>query len=171
MGLKDVKGIGVTYEKKLHKAGVTDVDTLVLASIEELGEKTGISTQRLKQWQKDARKKVIYKQTEVREDLSKSSSVRIADGKAMVFIRDVCHENVPVFQGMFDAVKNEMEKIPLAVYFGKKEKVIMWFHKQWHYDIPVTETKTVAQPAHAQIEQKKELKKGFFSKLRKWWIK
>ena len=170
MELNDIKGIGTAYEKKLFKAGIADVDMLVLADLQALSKKTGISILRLQQWQKIARKKVQYKQTEVREDISKVSSVIVTNGTATVFIRDVSHENVPVFKGSFDQLKKEMENKRLAVYLDQKDKVTLWFNRHWHNNIPIRDA-LMAQPSQTPVLSKKEPQKGFLSKLKEWWHK
>jgi len=157
MNLTDIKGIGRAYEEKLKKAGIEGVDELAIADLKELAEKTGINEERLKIWQKEAKKMVKYKKAEVAEDLSKISSILIDGNKAVIKIKDITHENVPVYRGNFEELKEKMEKEEMAVYF--KGKARLWFGNKWHDDIPV------------KIKKVEKKKKGFFEKLMEWWKK
>lgn len=154
MELKRIRGIGIVYEKKLMEAGVRNVEELALADIEAISSKTGIGKERLQKWKEEAKKLVDYKEAEIAEDISKVSFVEINGEKAKVRIKEIWHENVPVFRGNFDELKSTMENEEMAVYKGKKIK--LWFNKKWYDDIP---SKT------------KEKKKSFLDKLLEWWKK
>ncbi len=155
MNLTDIKGIGRVYEEKLKEAGIGNVEEFAIADIKEVAEKTGIKEERLKKWQKEAKKMVKYKKAEVVDDIPKISSITIDGDRAVVKIRDIVHENVPVFKGNFDELKEKMEKEEMAVYFKGKAK--LWFGGKWHDGVPV-KTKKVEKE-----------KKGFFEKLKEWW--
>ena len=159
MKLTDIKGIGRAYEEKLNNAGIKSVDELAIANLDELEEKTGIKKERLKVWQREAKKMAEYKRAEVAEDLSKISSIVIDGDKAVVKIKDVTHENIPVYRGNFEEIRERMEKEEMAVYFKGKAK--LWFAGKWHDGIPVKVKKA----------EKKEKKKGFFEKLKELWKK
>jgi predicted flap endonuclease-1-like 5' DNA nuclease len=55
MDVTTIKGIGRQYGKKLNKAGATDVADLRNMDIEGMSQKTGISAERLEDWQQRAR--------------------------------------------------------------------------------------------------------------------
>jgi predicted flap endonuclease-1-like 5' DNA nuclease len=48
--LRDIKGIGPSYETTLSEAGVETVEELADADADELAEDTGLSTKRLQRW-------------------------------------------------------------------------------------------------------------------------
>lgn len=49
-----IKGIGISYEKKLRTANITQAEELRHIDVESLSTKTGISTKNLKKWKKKA---------------------------------------------------------------------------------------------------------------------
>ena len=54
MDVTTIKGIGQQYKKKLNKARVMDVADLRSMDIKDMSKKTGISAERLKEWQQYA---------------------------------------------------------------------------------------------------------------------
>jgi len=157
MTLKGIKGIGRVYEKKLMEAGIHHPEELVVADIKELAEKTGINEERLRNWQKEAKKMVEYKEAEVMEDLSKITSILIEKNRATVKIKNIVHKNIPVYNGNFDDLKEKMEKEEMAVYIKGKAK--LWFNGKWHENIPY------------KLKEVEKKKKGFFEKMMEWWKK
>ena len=158
MEITAIKGIGRVYKEKLGKAEIGSVEELVVADLEELAKKTGISVKRLQEWQKEARKLAKYKKAEVAEDMAKITSIEIEDGKARVKIKEVVHENIPVFKGDFDGLKAEIEKEEMAVFIGKKAK--LWFNGKWHDNL-----------TYKMKGREEKKKKGLLEKLRELWKK
>ncbi|RLF50464.1 MAG: hypothetical protein DRN11_04580 [Thermoplasmata archaeon] len=156
MELKEIKGIGKTYEKKLFEAGIRNAEDLIIADLKELAKKTGISEKKIEKWREEAKKKVEYKKAEIIEDLTKIAFIAIKENNAKVKIKEIWHENVPVFKGNFDELKEEIEKEEIAVFVNKKIK--LWFNGKWYENIPYEIKK----------EKLKE-KKSFIEKLREWW--
>lgn len=54
MDITTIKGIGRQYGKKLTDANITDIDDLRTMSVDRVAEATGISSQRLQEWQQRA---------------------------------------------------------------------------------------------------------------------
>lgn len=54
--LNSIKGIGPSFEKKLKKAGVTNVDDLAKAEPAKLSKKLGVPKKRVNDWVKEAKK-------------------------------------------------------------------------------------------------------------------
>ena len=73
MALKDIKGIGIAYRKKLIEAKVETIEDLALADLSEIAQRTGISLSKLKEWKKEARRLVQYKKAEIAEDIAKKA--------------------------------------------------------------------------------------------------
>ncbi len=128
MDLKNIKGIGSVYEKKLREAGIKSAEELILSNSESLSLSTNISKSKIDKWKEDARKIVEFKEAEVIEDLSKNSFIEIEGEKAKVRIMDIWHE-ARIF---YD--KNSAEKEEIAILMEKKPK--LWFGKKWHENIP-----------------------------------
>ncbi|MEM1514277.1 MAG: helix-hairpin-helix domain-containing protein [Candidatus Thermoplasmatota archaeon] len=128
MDLKNIRGIGSIYEKKLREAGIKSVEELILANAESIAMTTNISKSKIEKWKEEARKIVEYKEAEVIEDLSKNSFIEIEEGKAKVKIMEISHE-AKIF---YD--KDLAEKEEIAVLIEKKPK--LWFGKKWHENIP-----------------------------------
>ncbi|MBC7128348.1 MAG: hypothetical protein H5T45_01275 [Thermoplasmatales archaeon] len=128
MDLKNIKGIGIVYEKKLREAGIKSVEELIFADTESLSLTTDISKSKIEKWKEEARKIVEYREAEVIEDLSKNSFIEIEEGKAKVKIMEIWHE-----AGVFND-KNSAEKEEIAVLMGDRPK--LWFGKKWHENIP-----------------------------------
>jgi len=156
MELREIKGIGKTFEEKLMKAGIKEAEDLVKMDLKQVAEKTGISIKRLEKWQEGVKNKLGYKKAEVAEDLSKIAIIEIRDNKAKVKIKEIWHENIPVFKGNFDELKEEMEKEDIAVYIGKKAK--LWFTGKWFENIP-----------YRIHKEKKVEKKSLWDKLKELW--
>ncbi len=161
MALREIKGIGRVYEEKLMEAGIHNAEELVVADIKKLAEKTGINEERLRNWQREAKKMVEYKKAEVIEDVSKITSILIEKNRATVKIKNIVHKNVPVYNGNFDELKENMEKEEMAVYL--KGKARLWFNGEWYENIPY-------KLKEVKKEERKK-KKGFFEKLMEWWKK
>ena len=158
MDITAIKGIGRVYKEKLGMAGINSIEELVVANLEEVAEKTGISIKKLQEWQKEARKLAEYKKAEIAEDMARITSIEIENGKARVKIKEIIHENIPVFKGNFDELKAEMEKEEMAVFIDKKAK--LWFNGKWYGDLAY------------KIKRKEEKKKkGLLEKLRELWKK
>ena len=128
MDLKNIKGIGSVYEKKLKEAGIKSMEELILASTDALSSTTGISKGKIEKWKEEARNKVEYKEVEIIEDLSKISFIEIEEKRAKVKIMEIWHE-----AGIFYD-KNSAEKEEIAVLMENKPK--LWFAKKWHENIP-----------------------------------
>jgi hypothetical protein len=167
MALREIKGIGPTFEKKLHDAGIRSIDDLVLADFADLHERTGITKKRLRQWRAQARKLARYKKAEVHEPLADITTVAVGDDMATVTIRGVVHENVPVYRGPFDAQRGQMEAEEMAVHVGKTTSI--WFDGRWHRDVgaPSPRPKTGDSEAHAPTISVS--KNNFLQKLKEWW--
>ena len=158
MEITAIKGIGRVYKEKLGEAGIESIEELIVADLEELAKKTGISVKRLQEWQREARKLAEYKKAEIAEDMTKITSIEIEDGKARVKIKEIIHENIPVFKGNFDELKAEMEKEEMAVFVGKKAK--LWFNGVWYDNLP-----------YKMKGKEGKKKKGLLDKLRELWRK
>ncbi|MBC7080840.1 MAG: hypothetical protein H5T44_01085 [Thermoplasmatales archaeon] len=128
MDLKNIKGIGIVYEKKLREAGIKSVEELILSNSESLSLATNISKSKIEKWKEEARKIVEYIEAEVIEDISKNSIIEIEDGKAKVKIMEIWHEAKIFYE------KDSAEKEEIAVLMGNKPK--LWFGKKWHENIP-----------------------------------
>ncbi len=129
MQLKDIKGIGNVYEKKLKEAGIMQLEDLVKNDLNEISEKTGIGITKLKKWRDEAKKKIGYKKADIIEDIQKISFIEIKGNKARVKIKNYWHENVPVYRDFKEKMENE-----IAVYVGNK--VMLWFNGKWHENVP-----------------------------------
>lgn len=154
MELRDIRGIGSVYESKLREAGIEKAEDLIMKDLKEISEKTGINISRLEKWREEARKKIGYKKAEVAEDISKEAFIEIKGERVRVKIKNVWHENVPLYIGNFDEVKGKIEKEEIAVYSGNK--TMLWFNGKWYENIPVS---------------KERKKKGFLEKIKEWLSK
>ncbi len=157
MELREIKGIGKTFEEKLMQAGIKEAEDLVKMDLKEIAEKTGVSIKRLEKWREEVKNKLGYKKAEVIEDLSKVAIIEVKGDKARVKIKEIWHENVPVFKGNFDELKEKMEKEEIAVYIGKKAN--LWFAGKWF--------ENVSYKIHK--EERKVKKKSLWDKLKELW--
>ena len=157
--LREIKGIGVTYVKKLNDAGIKSVEDLAICNLEETAEKTGISINLLKKWREEARKKIGFKIAVPAEDISKISFIEIYDERARVRIKDVYHENIPVYSGKYDELKDKLSKEELAIFMEDKPK--LWFDGKFYENAPYKIKK----------QEMKSNKESFFDKLKRWWKK
>lgn len=162
MELKSIKGIGITYEKKLNEAGIATAEDLVLADLKEVSEKTGISLNRLREWKKRGRRVIPRKKAIVHEDVARITTIEVTDGTAKVTIKGVPHERVPVYRGKFEDAREEMVKRDMAVHLGAR--ATLWFNQQWYPDIPYSLKSTAPK-------EEKPPEKDFFEKLKEWWRK
>lgn len=154
MELRKIRGIGNVYESKLKEAGIKSIEDLITCDLKTVAEKTGINIRRLEKWKEEGKRFVEYKEAEIIEDIGRISFVEIEKNKARVKIKEIWHENVKVYRGNFEEIKNGIED-EIAVYIGKKAK--LWFNGKWH-DIPY------------KVKEEKE-KKSFIEKLKEWWRK
>jgi hypothetical protein len=161
MLLRDIKGIGIVYEKQLNEAGIVTLDDIVLTDVRDIAQKTGITTARLKDWKKEAKRKVRYKHAEIAEDMKAIAHIEITDDTAQVTIKDVTHENVAVHRGMFEDLKQTITKEKIAVFFQDPPR--LWFNGLWYDDIPV---KVRTKPV-----KKTEKKTSLYKKMQEWWKK
>jgi len=150
--LRKIRGIGNVYERKLKEAGIKSVEELLTCDLKKVAEKTSINIRRLEKWREEGKKIVEYKEAEIIDDVGKISFVEIENNKARVKIKEIWHENVKVYRGSFNEIKNGIED-EIAVYIGKIAK--LWFNGKWH-DVPY---------------KVKEEKKSFIEKLKEWWRK
>jgi len=159
MHLTVIKGIGKTYEKKLNDAGINSLEELAIADLEELAEKTGISINKLKKWKAEAKRKAKYKKAEIAEDMAKITTIEIDGNKARVKIKEVIHENIPVYKGNFEELKDSIEKEEMAVFLDKKAS--LWFNGEWYENLPYK----------MKIKKEAVKKKSFLEILKEWWKK
>ncbi|MCD6572568.1 MAG: DUF4332 domain-containing protein [Thermoplasmata archaeon] len=133
MELRDLRGIGKTYEKKLNEAGIKSVEKLALANEKEIASKIGVKQDKIKKWKEEARRIIGIANAEIIDDIPKISFIEIEDDKARVKIKEYWH-NAKLYKGNFDEIKSKIEKEKVAVYLSKKPK--LWFNGKWHDKIP-----------------------------------
>jgi len=133
MSLRNIKGIGSLYEKKLNDAGIKSIEELALADAEKLAEESGISIQKIKKWKEEAKTIIGIKKAEIAEDISKISFIEIRREGAKVKIKEAWH-SAPVYRGKFNEIKEMAEKDKIAVYLNKN--AMLWFNGNWYKNIP-----------------------------------
>ncbi|HEC76573.1 MAG TPA: hypothetical protein ENI33_04870 [Thermoplasmatales archaeon] len=158
--LSEIKGIGTVYEKKLNDAGIKSIEDLAICDLEEISGKTGIGLKLLRKWKEEARKKIGFKVAVPAEDLSKISFIEIYGDKARVKIKNVYHDNIPVYSGKYDELKEDLKKEEMAVVMDGGTK--LWFNGNFYENVPYK----IKKP-----EVKKKVEKSFFNKLKEWWRK
>lgn len=157
--LREIKGIGATYEKKLNDAGIKSIEDLAICNLEETAKKTGIGINLLKKWREEARRKIGFKVAVPAEDISKISFIELYDDRARVRIKDVYHDNIPVYSGKYDVLKDKLSKEEMAVFMEDKPK--LWFDGKIYENVPYKIKKR---------EVKKD-RENFLDKLKRWWKK
>ena len=138
MELKNIRGIGSIYEKKLNEAGIKSIEELAISDIKNLSEKTGIKIDKIKKWKEEAKNLVGVRKAEIVEDISKISFIEIGEKNARVKIKEFWH-NAPLYKGNFEEIKEKIEKENIAVYLNKK--AILWFNGKWYENIPFKKKK------------------------------
>ncbi len=137
--LKDVKGIGPSYQKKLERRGTVSIEDLASADAQILAKKTNISIKRVESWIKDARemtKKRIVKRAVVAEKIGpENAHIHVEKGLATVKIKEKFHHKVELFDA--DEERKAQNKT-IAVIAGGQGEAKLWFKGKWYGDIPLT---------------------------------
>jgi len=139
--LRDIKGIGPTFQKKLEKKGIKSIEDLASADAHTLAKKTGIPEKKIEKWISDAKelmKKRIIKKAFVAEKIGpENAHIHIKEGTAIVKIKEKIHQGVSIFN---PGEENKAQNEDIAVII-KKQDAKLWFKGKWDENITLTEEK------------------------------
>ena len=140
--LRDIKGIGPSFQKKLEKKGIKSINDLASADAHILAKKTGISVKKIEKWINDAKeltKKRIVKRAVVAEKIGpENAHIHVKEGMALVKIKEKIHHNISIFNA---GEEKKAQNKDIAVIMGKQGDAKLWFKGKWYNNIPLTREK------------------------------
>ncbi len=167
LDLKDIKGIGPATEEKLNDAGITSVDDLAAADIEDLADEAGVSSSRLQRFQERAldltdapaedhheaedhdpqADETSGEDTWEDDDLSLPESIEdlkvvLQDRaqSARVRVGDAWHDNVPIVTAKInESAERKMQQVKENVVLLKEKAQTAYVRIEdtWHENVPI----------------------------------
>lgn len=137
--LRDIKGIGPSFQKMLERRGIKSIEDLASADANILAKKLGISKNRAERWIRDAKeltKKRIVKKAVVAEKIGpENSHIHIKEGMAIVKIKEKIHQGISIFN---PGEEKKAQNKDIAVIVKKEGDAKLWFKGKWYENIPLT---------------------------------
>jgi predicted flap endonuclease-1-like 5' DNA nuclease len=141
--LKDIKGIGPLYQKKLEMRGIMSIENLSAADAHITAKKTGIPLRRIESWitvARDMVQKKWGKKAIIAEKIGpENAHIHVEKRIATVRIREKLHRGVELFD---NGEENQAQNESIAVIAEGQDEAKLWFKGKWYENVPLTIAKT-----------------------------